>query len=114
MLSGLHADAVIEQDGNFIAKLLRRLGVGDGDPGSSLLRETKRCATPDLPSPTTSTRLPLTSIAEFANRKLRHCATFCRCHYRNFSVVRAKSANTSDAIQKRTMTFDSLQPSSSK
>ena len=34
--------------------------------------------------------------------------------YLNFKVVRAKSANTSDAIQKRTITFDSLQPISSK
>jgi len=33
-----------------------------------------------------------------------------RRHYRNFNVVRAKSANTSEAIQKRTITFDSLQP----
>ena len=32
----------------------------------------------------------------------------------NFSVVSANSANTSEAIQKRTITFDSDQPSSSK
>jgi hypothetical protein len=37
-----------------------------------------------------------------------------RGHYLNFKVVRAKSANTSDAIQKRTITLDSLQPISSK
>ena len=34
--------------------------------------------------------------------------------YLNFNVVSANSANTSDAIQKRTITFDSDQPSSSK
>jgi hypothetical protein len=34
--------------------------------------------------------------------------------YLNFSVVSANSANTSDAIQKRTITFDSDQPNSSK
>ena len=32
----------------------------------------------------------------------------------NFNVVSANSAKTSDAIQKRTITFDSDQPSSSK
>jgi hypothetical protein len=36
------------------------------------------------------------------------------CAYLNFSVVSAKSANTSDAIQKRTMIFDSDHPSNSK
>ena len=34
--------------------------------------------------------------------------------YLNFKVVNANKANTSDAIQKRTMIFDSDQPSSSK
>jgi hypothetical protein len=34
--------------------------------------------------------------------------------YLNFSVVSANNANTSDAIQKRTMTLDSDQPRSSK
>ena len=34
--------------------------------------------------------------------------------YLSFSVVRAKSAKISDAIQKRTMIFDSDQPSNSK
>ncbi len=34
--------------------------------------------------------------------------------YRNFKVVSANSANTSDAIQKRTMIFDSDQPINSK
>jgi hypothetical protein len=34
--------------------------------------------------------------------------------YLSFSVVNANSANTSDKIQKRTMTFDSDQPSNSK
>ncbi len=34
--------------------------------------------------------------------------------YRNFKVVSANSANTSEAIQKRTMIFDSDQPINSK
>jgi hypothetical protein len=34
--------------------------------------------------------------------------------YRSFKVVSANNANTSDAIQKRTITFDSDQPSNSK
>ncbi len=34
--------------------------------------------------------------------------------YLNFSVVKANNAKTSDAIQKRTIIFDSDQPSSSK
>ena len=34
--------------------------------------------------------------------------------YLSFNVVSAKSAKTSDAIQKRTMIFDSDQPSNSK
>jgi hypothetical protein len=34
--------------------------------------------------------------------------------YLNFNVVRANRAKTSDAIQKRTMTFDSDHPISSK
>ena len=36
------------------------------------------------------------------------------CSHLSFKVVSANSANTSDAIQKRTITFDSDQPSSSK
>jgi len=32
------------------------------------------------------------------------------CFYLNFNVVSANSANTSDAIQKRTITFDSDTP----
>jgi hypothetical protein len=35
-------------------------------------------------------------------------------NYLNFNVVNANNANTSDAIQKRTMIFDSDQPSNSK
>ena len=42
------------------------------------------------------------------------CASVVKSRYRSFSVVRAKSAKTSEAIQKRTITFDSDQPSSSK
>src|SRR5208282_4716229 len=38
----------------------------------------------------------------------------CGQLYLSFSVVSANSANTSDAIQKRTMIFDSDQPISSK
>src|SRR5260221_4164390 len=38
----------------------------------------------------------------------------CRNSYRNFRVVSANSANTSAAIQKRIMIFDSDQPTSSK
>jgi hypothetical protein len=34
--------------------------------------------------------------------------------YLNFNVVNANSAKTSAAIQNRTITFDSLQPSNSK
>src|SRR5207253_10871425 len=37
-----------------------------------------------------------------------------RSSYLNFKVVSANSANTKAAIQKRTITFDSLQPSNSK
>ncbi len=42
MLSGLDGDAVIEQQGNFVAKLLLRLGVGDGDLRAALLQEQER------------------------------------------------------------------------
>ena len=36
VLSGFHADAVIEQQRDFLAKLLLRSGVGDGDLGAAL------------------------------------------------------------------------------
>ena len=39
MLSGFHGYAVVEQQRNFVTKLLLRLGVGDGDPGATLLQE---------------------------------------------------------------------------
>jgi len=42
------------------------------------------------------------------------CANYKRTTYRNFNVVTANSAKTSAAIQKRTMTLDSLQPINSK
>ena len=42
------------------------------------------------------------------------CVSVVNRSYRNFSVVNANSANTSDAIQKRTITFDSDHPINSK
>jgi hypothetical protein len=69
-------------------------------------------ATPVRASPTTSTRFPrrsvLTGTVSFPAR------LDVKARYLNFSVVSAKSAKTSAAIQKRTMTFDSLHPSNSK
>ena len=59
-------------------------------------------ATPVRASPTTSTRLPASSMP---GRNALHL---------NFSVVSENSANTSATIQNRTMIFDSLQPASSK
>ena len=59
-------------------------------------------ATPVRASPTTSTRLPASSIPGRT------------CRYLSFSVVSENSAKTSATIQKRTMIFDSLQPASSK
>ena len=74
VLPGLDADAVIEQQRNLVAKLLFRLGIGDGNARACFCRN-RALATPDLPSPTTSTRLPLNPSMSSAP-KPRHCATF--------------------------------------
>ena len=58
-------------------------------------------ATPVRAIPTTRTRLFFSSTGPGMT-------------YLNFSVVNANNANTSAAIQKRTITFDSLQPINSK
>ena len=39
MLSGFDGDAMIEQQRNFVTELLRRFGVGDGNPRAALLQE---------------------------------------------------------------------------
>ena len=59
-------------------------------------------ATPVRASPTTSTRFPSRSNPGLTSR------------YLNFKVVSENSANTSAAIQNRTIIFDSLQPINSK
>jgi len=61
--------------------------------------------------PHDSTRLPRNSNG-FALMPQNPLARMLR--YLNFNVVSANSAKTSAAIQNRTITFDSLQPSSSK
>jgi hypothetical protein len=56
-------------------------------------------------------------VAQYTHRKtltfLRLCVPMGNS-YLNFKVVSANKANTSDAIQKRTIILDSDQPSSSK
>ena len=88
-------------------------------------------ATPERPSPTTSTRLPLSSMQvifttgtqDHRENNSRVLLSVCLCvpvvnsfdvNYRSFSVVSANSANTSEAIQKRTMILDSDHPINSK
>jgi hypothetical protein len=55
-------------------------------------------------------------IAKNAGRRDVACyvSTFRVFDYLSFSVVRAKRAKISEAIQKRAITFDSDQPTSSK
>ena len=45
---------------------------------------------------------------------INHFPRCCSQLYLSFNVVSANNAKISDAIQKRTITFDSDQPSSSK
>ena len=126
--TGFDRDPMLQQEQDFIAQF----GSGfESDTVTRAPRDFKNSAeaTPDLPRPTTSTRLLLSSIkfhCTSANRdtiKTMPVLFFPLCLsdfsddkslYRNFSVVSANSANTSDAIQKRTITFDSDQPSNSK
>ena len=55
------------------------------------------------------------SVASSAeNRRASLCASRLRHRYLNFNVVRARRANTSAAIQKRTIIFDSFHPANSK
>ena len=67
--------------------------------------------------------LPIRIIAHFMRKKSLSSSAVPRpCpdgqrpteNYRNFRVVRASSAKTRAAIQKRTMIFDSFHPASSK
>ena len=111
VLSGLNADAVIEQNRNLLAKLLRRLRVGDGDLGSAF-RQKQSAGHAGLAQPDHQHAFVLNVPSPIYLQPA--IVPRSACAYRNFKVVRAKSANTSDAIQKRTITFDSLQPSNSK
>jgi len=60
--SGLDGNAVIEQHRNLVAQFVAALSVGDRHPRAMRLQKTAPDATPDLPRPTTSTRLLLRSI----------------------------------------------------
>src|SRR5205823_3575307 len=67
-------------------------------------------ATPERPSPTTRTRLLARSIKVWVTGRQQVLVV----NYLSFRVVSANKANIKDAIQKRTMIFDSDQPTSSK
>ncbi len=69
-------------------------------------RRNRAAEIPDLPAPTTSTRLFFSSIASRFYPVPRI--------YRSFNVVSANSANTSAIIQNRAITLLSLHPISSK
>ena len=113
MLAGFDPDAVVEQRGNFLAKLLWRLGIGDGDPRAPV-RQKQSAGHAGFAQPDHQHAFAFNIHECRSHPQLVIVPRFARAAYRNFNVVRAKSANTSEAIQKRTMTFDSLQPSSSK
>jgi len=89
--------------------LVLRLSVGDGHTGAVRLQKKRRgharLAEPDHEH---------AFVGEFHALSLWLLPLAFSSSYRSFKVVNANSANTSDAIQKRTMIFDSDQPSSSK
>ena len=108
--AGFHRNSVIEQSGNLVAQIVSALRIGHGN--QCAVRSSKTAPTPPrtCPRPTTSTRLSLSSI-KFISPPFGKGGESI---YLSFSVVSANSANTSDAIQKRTIIFDSDQPISSK
>jgi hypothetical protein len=143
--AGLDRDAVIEQDRNFLPKLLLRLCVRHGNVRATRLQEQGRRhpggAQADheyafvveihrliFSTITTETRrhgketeLKKQFKEHGQNRSTTRMNLFLLrvsvppwWDYLSFNVVKANRANTSDAIQKRTIIFDSDQPSSSK
>jgi len=75
VLPGLYADAVIQQDRNLFAKLLRRPRIGDGNPRPRSAQE-QRAGHAGLSQPDHQHAFALTSI-DFADRATtRHCPTF--------------------------------------
>src|SRR5690242_11606728 len=74
--------------------------------------QKRAVATPVRASPTASTRFPRKSVPHDIESFRPRLAP--QALYLNFNVVSANNANTRASIQKRTMTFDSLHPNSSK
>ena len=138
--AGFDRDAMVEQHRDFVAQFVAALGVGDGDlaphaPSETEPRPRRTCRgrrparvfvqfhrdpfhhrvtetqRNQLLSPRSTLILTINSNE---SQCLRVIVTIVASSYRSFSVVSANSAKTSDAIQKRTMIFDSDQPSSSK
>jgi hypothetical protein len=126
MAPGFHCNTLIEQQGDFFAQLLGGLGIGHRDARTAFFQEKGRCdsglaETHDqdaLVFENHAGQVLPQSPRGAGKTRLVFSVSLCLCgekfFYRSFSVVRAKSANTKDAIQKRTMTFDSDHPSSSK
>jgi len=97
MPTGLYGDALVEQCRNLVFQLVFRLGVRNRDPRAfGLQKERGRDS----------------GLAESDDQHA--FVVHVQKSYLNFSVVSANNANTSDAIQKRTMIFDSDQPNNSK
>src|SRR5713101_1953145 len=123
--SGFHCYAVIQQDRNLFPKLIFRLGVRHSDARAPCFQKQSRsharfteanhehAFVVDLHRTSFNFQL---AVADFVLcRQLQLALGNLKLEiYLSFSVVSANNANTSEAIQKRTMIFDSDQPSNSK
>src|ERR1700722_3694565 len=121
--AGLDRDPVLQQQQDFIAKLSFRLRIRHRDPRTP--RFEKKCGGH---AGLAQANDEYTFVFQFHFNKFlpqgdgdpekHNSLALLRISvvttHRNFKVVNANNANTSDAIQKRTMTFDSDQPNNSK
>ena len=123
---------MIEQRRNLIAQFISTLGVGNRNPRPVRLQK-KRRRHPGLPEANHQHAFVfkfhqfISPPFGFAQGRFRHrvaersellffllCDSVVNDFHRSFSVVSANSANTSDAIQNRTIIFDSDHPINSK
>ena len=117
---------MIEQQRDLFLELILRFRVRNRDPCPALLQEKRRrdsrLAEPDHQHAlvgevqNSSFITGLREILKRVEKSLGSVFSVTRwwSSHRNFRVVSANRANTNDAIQKRTITFDSDQPSNSK
>ena len=108
VLAGFHRNATVEQRRNFGRELILALGIADRYPCATRLQKERRgharLAQSNHQNP----------FAFDIHKFFPAFEQLAFLTYRNFSVVRANKAKINEPIQKRTITFDSDQPSCSK